>query len=114
MISLIAKFVSGTLLCGMGLYIAFLYVQEINKGGSPLMLVITVFMVGVSAFFFVSAVKSLRKPKIDPDLTNNDVGEGLEKVIQKNNAMDQQFGKTNDARNKLKMLELAGKAEEGS
>lgn len=59
------------------------------------------------------ALLGVKKAKVKITLASKDEA-SLAATLEKNNAMDQQWSKTNDARNRLKMLQLSADAQKGS
>lgn len=105
----------------LGVYIASLYfVESRTEGNSPLLLGIGALLVVVGIFACVKGVLVMRAEKAlaeNPDLTleiprgaATDGGE----IMRKNNQVLKDWRKINEQRDKLKMLEAAGAAEETS
>lgn len=120
MIKLIGGAVIGIMVSGLGVYIASLYFMESrHEGNSPLLLGIGAVLVAVGIFAFIKGFLVMRADKAlasdenllmpTPEGSKNDGGV----IMQKNNQMLKDWNNVNEQRDKLKMLEAAGAAEEG-
>lgn len=98
----------------MGSKFTLTYFQELNTGAnSPLLLVIALALIILGGIFLFNVIRDFirakkKKAQIDP----NAVDASIASTLDKNNAMTADWEKTNDTRDKLKMLEIASKAEE--
>ncbi len=113
MLKLVSKLFAGLVFFTIGSYIIFLYTQELKNGNNLALLLIAGFLLTIAGFFFIEALRPFIKKK-QTHQDQHPAQEGLANVIQKNNEMDAEFGKTNDARNRLRMLELSADANKGS
>ena len=112
MLPWILQTISGLLLSLMGGYMPVIYIQELKNGSSPLLLVIATFMLGLGIFFFVNVWRSIAKRKNHEDnqIELSSTQADLEKRLEKNSSLDAEWTKTNEARNRLQMLELSAEA----
>jgi len=98
----------------MGSKFTLTYFQELqDEGSKPLLLVISLALLILGGVFLFNVIRDFLKAKkkkaqIDP----NAVDASIASTLDKNNAMTADWEKTNDTRDKLKMLEIASKAEE--
>src|SRR5438270_81468 len=101
----------GLLLCFSGLYVLYFYLTGINDGRSPLLLGLSVLLIAGGVFLFFRVGKSdatvVSKMKLDNPDTNQSANPGLENTLKKNNELMADWSKTNEAKQRLRMLELA-------
>ena len=101
----------GLILLGLSLFLGFFGMQSISSSGNPLILLasMVIFAIGMFVLYkagridaFKSKIASMQAPT-----TNG------KSMLDKNNEILKEWNHTNDQRDKLKMLEAAGRAEEG-
>lgn len=121
MVKLLSGIIIGLLSAGLGVYFANLQITTAAQGSSPILLALSVVFIGVGIFCFVKGFLSFRADRAlatEEDLllapvssspSSSDSG-----ILKKNDAILKEWNKTNDARDKLKILEAAGAAEEGN
>lgn len=103
---------AGFLLFGAGLYAGYLAIESIKNGGSSLFILGSVLLCGGGMFVLYKAGRmDTFKSKIAPLETAQKPAEKT--MLEKNNEIIKEWNDTNDKRDKLKMLEAAGAAEEG-
>ncbi len=105
---LLFTFVGILLLLG-GVYLAYLGFSGINDGQAWFLLP-SILLFGGSGFILYRAGKSDSTVVIKGHIKLDDLvtdKPGFESTLKRNNAFDAEWGKTNDARNRLKMLELS-------
>ena len=121
MLKLLSGIIFGLLSAGLGVYFAMLQITTAAQGSSPILLGLSVVFIGVGLFCFIKGFLSFRAEKalatadallLTPTDGNNQKTESG--ILKKNEQMLKEWNKTNDARDKLKILEVAGAAEEGS
>ena len=118
MLKIVAQTFLGLLIVAVGLYIGYFYITGIDQGSNPWLLALAIPIVGGGAFILFRAGKSddtvvKKTSKVPFNFENNQFTEekaGLESTIQKNNDLTKQWSKTNEARNRLRMLELSAEA----
>lgn len=95
-----------------GMAVAFIYFQGVQKGTtSPFLLIPAVLVVGVGVFFLFKA------GRIDTQKVafkeNQELSEGIstDGLITKNNKLVAEWNKTNEARDKLKMIQVSADAQ---
>jgi len=108
---LLETFLGLILLIG-GVFLAYFGILGINDGQGWFLLP-ALCIIGGSSFLLFRAGKSdttvIHKGKLNlDDLSTNKPG--LETTLQRNNAFDAEWGKTTEARNRLKMLQVSADA----
>lgn len=99
----------GFSLFGAGLYVGYLTIGSIREGGSPLFILGSVILCAAGMFLLYKAGRmDTFKSKIAP-LHTNASGKSM---LERNQETIKEWNDTNDKRDKLKMLEAAGAAEE--
>jgi hypothetical protein len=100
-----------------GFYVGFIALQGLADSSAflPWLMLLSLPLIAGGGFFLYRGGKSeatlgWKKAKVNLDLTPPDKST-LEETIEKNNAMDKDWAKTNDARNRLKMLQLSADAQ---
>lgn len=120
MMKLISYSIVGFILSALGVYFIQLYVSMAAEGSSPLLIGLGALFIGIAIFCLVKGVLSFRAEKAlataDLELVSSSPGSttGEGGILNKNNELLKEWNKTNDARDKLKVLEAAGAAEEGN
>lgn len=122
MLKVIAQTFLGLLILFTGLYIMYFYVTGIDEGSSILLLLLSLPVIGGGIFVLLRAGKSdasvvKKMDKNIPSILDKEFAvedSGLENTIKKNNELTQEWSKTNEARNRLRMLELSSEAQEKS
>jgi hypothetical protein len=113
-INLILKTFLGFLISILGFSLAFLYLIRMEENYSFLLLLPAVFLIILGAYLLIRTGKSdatvVKKP--DMPLTKDASNMGLEDVFNKNNQLSSKWAKTVEKRDRLKLLEIAGAAEE--
>lgn len=118
MLKVLLQTLLGLILVFAGLFLTFNYIQNIVDGAALWLLLVSIPMIASGALLLLKAGKSdamvLKKVKVRPLGAVDEKNKGLENQIEKNNNMSKDFGKTNDARNRLKLLEAAGNAAQNN
>lgn len=116
MVRIISQTLLGLALAFGGIVLFYLYIIGLNEGSNPLLIIGSIPLVGGGAFILFRAGESdatVTKTKVAmPNLQGKFAESGLDKRIQKNNNLTKEWKKTDDARNRLRMLELAGDASD--
>lgn len=120
MVKLIGGALIGLMTIVIGLYIASLYFMESRHGtNSPLLIGIGAVFIAVGVFAFIKGFLVMKAEKalaedatilIQPENAATNGGE----VLRKGNQALHDWNAVNEQRDKLKMLEAAGAAEESS
>jgi hypothetical protein len=113
MIKVFAQTILGLVIAFAGIVLFYLYIINLNEGSNLLYIIGSIPLVGGGAFILFRAGgsdASVTKTKVAmPNLQGKFSDEsGLDQRIQKNNDLTKDWKKTDDARNRLRMLELAG------
>lgn len=99
----------GIVLCGFGIYVGYLYITGINNGSNPVLLVLSIILIGVGVFSLYKASTYddtiIQKPTVD---TTAQTPATTSKILERNNQLTSQWKKTIEQRDKLKMLQIAG------
>jgi len=106
----------GLLVMISGFFSAYLYTKSLNNGASPLLLIIAVLLVvlGVRILFRASRSNATAL-NVAPDKPEDDTSPKVESLagrLEKNNAIMSEWAKTENTRNRLKMLEMSAAADE--
>jgi len=95
-----------------GVFLAYFGFVGINDG-QAWFLIPAILIIGASSYLLFRVGKSdvsvVHKAKHNLEELSADKP-GLESTLEKNNAIDSEWGKTTEARNRLKMLELSADA----
>jgi hypothetical protein len=101
-----------------GLYVIFGYITSIVDGANIWLLLAGIPLIGAGAFLLYRAgnsvatvvKKNIYKP-MDLEGGFSPEKKGMVKTVEKNKALTAEFAKTNDNRNRLKLLEAAANVE---
>jgi hypothetical protein len=113
------KMIGGILLslavAGLGIYFASIYLTTRQEGSSPVLVGIGGVFIAAAVYCLILTIKSRTRVNANPSSLTQDNGSSNASgsILQKNNDMINDFNKTANTRDKLKMLEAAGAAEEG-
>lgn len=100
----------GFVLFALSLGLAFLYFVNEKDGMTPLVLIPSVLLLGASAYvLFRSGTYDIYKVKLKALTGDAAKAQG---ALNKNDAIVKEWGKTAQARDKLKILEMAAVVEE--
>lgn len=90
----------------------YLFLKSIDNGSNFIFFIISLvlFVVGVACLYFAT---NPRKKKVKPVIDQSVVEAQTANTLQQNNAMLAQWNKTNDTRDRLKILKIAGADKEG-
>ncbi len=100
------KSMGGVISISAGVYLFYLFLNTLNDGGNFLYFGLSLVLFAAATFAFIQADKTKKVSEeilIDPHLQT----EGAPSILERNNQISQQYGKTMKAREELKMLELA-------
>ena len=113
MLKIILMTIMGLCITLIGFYIAFFYVTGIDQGRSPWLLLLTPIFVAIGVYLLLQAGKLddsvVAKAKIDKSEKKVSVS-----ILERNNKLSDEWSKTVDARDRLKLLEMSAKAKETS
>ena len=116
MMQIVLQSILGVILSIGGVYLMYLYLTTINSSSNIVLLIGSLALLGVAVFLFIRAGKSDKmfiskmppiKPLEDPDAN----APSLESRLQKNSAMLGDWKKTNETKDRLRMLEISAAAE---
>lgn len=111
-LKVILKTFLGLLIAALGFCLAFFYLIKINDGCTPLLLIPAIILIIVGLRLLMRAGESdatvIKKPEMPKDVAK----EGLEDMFNKNSALSSKWAKTVEKRDRLKLLEISGAAEE--
>lgn len=102
----------GLLLLGGGLVLGYIGLTGLNDGGNPVMLLggLGLFGVGMFVLFKAGRMDAFKSKIADMPINSKPNGQS---ILEKNSKIVNEWNETNNKRDKLKMLEAAGAAEEG-
>lgn len=109
----------GVLVSVGGFYMAYVYVKGIDDGSNPILLALSVLVVGLGVFILLRVGKSdatvgimkvdVNKAALEKE--ENGGGGGYKSILDRNNAISEEWTKTVEHRDRLKMLEMAESAK---
>jgi hypothetical protein len=109
---IIFQIIIGFLISILGFYFGVTYLLNIEKLSSLWRLGLAIIFIGIGANFLIRASKEdgaiIGQVNLDKI---NDVKPKLENILQKNNEILNKWAKTQEKKDKLKMLEIAANAE---
>ncbi len=102
----------GLLLLGGGFVCVYLGMQGVASGGAPILLLagLLSFCVGLGVLYKVGRIDAFKSKFAETPAVATPTGES---VLEKHNKIISEWNETNNKRDKLKMLEAAGAADEG-
>jgi hypothetical protein len=114
MLKTIGGVILSLLIAALGLYFASIYVTTRNEGSSPILVGIGGVFIGAAVYCLFLTIKSRTRMNVDLSLApqESDAANGSGSILRKNNDMINDYNKTANTRDKLKVLEAAGAAEE--
>ena len=118
MLKVIVKTISGMFFVAMGIGIIYFYLTHIDNGSSPLLLIASFCTIIVGIFILVNAGKSdetvIQKQKFPSDNQAEEARKQSVNLIERNNAITQDWLKSSEKRDKLKLLEMAANEEKNA
>ncbi len=99
------KSMGGVIALGGGIYLFYLFLNTLNDGANFLYFGLSVVLVAAATYAFFQADKTKKTTEeivIDPNLQLDGPS-----ILERNNQISAEYGKTMKAREELKMLELA-------
>jgi len=112
MLSVILKTLLGLLISALGFFLGYFYLSEMEKGCTPLLLVPAFFLICLGVYILIKAGNSEETVIKKSDMSLAKDKAGLVDVFNKNNALSSKWAKTVEKRDRLKLLEISGAAEE--
>lgn len=112
---------SGLTLTMGGIYVMYTYILGIDADANIVFLILSLVLIGGGVFLLILAGKSdtlilnrVSKPEIDTEAVIKIPvkSEGLANKIEENNKMLQDWKKTNETKERLRMLEMSAAAED--
>lgn len=121
MVKIISGISAGIFSALLAVYFGYLFISGQKDGSSPLLLVPSLFLILAGGYSFFKVIKIFTAPKPSngiealalegvpsPPLADDPA------ILKRNNELVNQYKKTTDTQDKLKMLQVAGAAEEQS
>lgn len=108
----------GILLSVTGFYIAYIYIKNIDNGSNPILLVLSTLVVGVGVYILLRMGKSdatvgVVKEETDKEILEKGASAATSKsILERNNELSEEWTKTVEHRDRLKVLEIAEGAKE--
>jgi hypothetical protein len=112
MLKIMTLTILALLLTFAGLYLCYLYISGLDQGTTPLILIPALILLITGTFLLFRAGKSDATVLSQPHTTATIPPANLENTLQKNNALMAEWNKTNDTREKLKLLQAAAQSED--
>lgn len=100
-----------------GLYVTFGYITSIVDGGNIWLLLVSLPLVGLGAFILLRAGRSeatvVKKNIYEPGIIDGKLPDDKKRqnTLEKNTALTEEYGKTNEARARLKLLQASADAQ---
>ncbi|HSA84031.1 MAG TPA: hypothetical protein VLF20_04050 [Patescibacteria group bacterium] len=106
LLQILFGFISGSI----GTYLGFLFLTGIADGPEIIFAILAFLLITIAIILFIRSAKSnaiigVQQIKITTDGKNQE--KGFEQMIERNNAMEQSWGKTTKTRDQLKVLQAA-------
>lgn len=113
---IVLQSIFGAILAVTGVYVMYLYIISINTHTNVLFLVGSIILLGGAVFLFIKAGKSdkmfiSKMPTIKPLEEASSSETSLASRLEKNNAMMGDWKKTNETKDRLRMLEIQASAD---
>jgi hypothetical protein len=105
----------GILSSTSGVYIGYLYLESLNENSRPWLLLLSLPLVALGVFLLVQASRSGAPLNIKDGETTSGMPSTagkFENLLKKNNELADEWSKTVEDKDKLKILEIAAAAEE--
>ena len=107
------KIIAGLVITGAGVAVGYLYLAGTSQGKNFILLCISLALIAGGLFIFSRIGDAVYNLNTDTELEKPQAPkEGLQSVLEKNNEMVQDYANTAKTRDNLKVLEIAGAAEE--
>ncbi len=102
----------GLFLLGGGLVVGYIGILGMRDGGNPILLLLglLLFCVGMFVLYKAGRIDAFKSKIAETPIGAKPKGES---ILEKNSKIVNEWNETNNKRDKLKMLEAAGAAEEG-
>jgi len=114
-LKIIVKTVLGLLISAFGFFFGFLYLIKIEESFSFLFLLPAAILVIFGIYILMCAGESdatvIKKPDV-PLVEKDNTDAELEEIFDKNKKLSSDWAKTVEKRDRLKLLEISGAAEE--
>lgn len=94
-----------------GVFVMYIYITSINTGANMLFLAGAILLIGAGVFLLVKAGKSDRTVVADMPPIKPLEAETAEDRLAKNNELMGEWKKTNETKDRLRMLEIQASAE---
>jgi hypothetical protein len=94
-----------------GVFLLYLFISQLNANTNIIFLIIALALFGVGAFLFVRVAKIENAVAQNSD-SQEKINETGSKLLEKNNQMIQEWGKTNSKKDNLKAVQIAASAQQ--
>lgn len=116
MLKVIWQMLLGFVLINGGFYLAFMYIKGDPQGFGQILILGVIIPIAAGIFFILQAAKAddnvvSRRDKSIKGIVLPD-SETLSKILDKNAGIISQWAKTNETKDKLKMMQTAAKEQE--
>lgn len=105
-ILIVAALISGI----SGIFVFYLFLKSINDKANIIFLVLSLILIVASIVLIIFSTRQ-KKVKSAFEDPKNDFGAAAETIAKNNNILSE-WGKTNETRDRLKLLKISGAAEE--
>jgi len=96
------------LVCGaIGIFTGYFFLKSINGGANIIFLIVSLVFI-VASIVCLYLATNPRKPKLAPIVDQEKVNQQTANMIDQNNTVLTQWNKTNETRDRLKILKIAG------
>lgn len=116
MVKVILGTLFGILISFGGFYAAYIYLDGIENGSSPFLLLLSALLVGGGVYILLRAGKSNASVIVKVDKTKsgavNSQETGFESMLEKNKKLSEDWSKTVEHRDRLKLLQMSANVKE--
>ena len=102
----------GILFSFAGVYLLYLYILSIDSGGSLLFLILSLLLIAAGVFFFIRAgkIENIYTANVPKGVLASENKADAAKRLAKNNELLGDWKKTNETKDRLRMLEISASA----
>ena|ERR1051326_5210382 len=117
MLIVLTQTIAGLFFCGAGIYAGYLYLAALDEGNNFLLLGGTIISFCIGVYFLFKAGRAGENVVLKGSIKelqnqhNQHPELNAQTILERNNALSDEWGKTLDQRNKLKILQIAANAE---
>lgn len=110
MLKVLGETLLGLLLSGSGIYTGYFYLNGVDQGRTPFLLLLSLVLIGGGVYLLIRAARTEDTMFVKPSVTTPITKEG--ERLKKNNELANEWKRTMDQRDRLKMLEVSAEAND--